>query len=123
MRPAAPVAIAAVLFALLAGCGSQSSSMERRGSAPGAPFGARVRGCGGDASGVGLLRAGGVSCAEAKGIAAAWRSERSCAGPPGGPRTSCSVDGYRCLGVRGDRGLAVSCSRPGASIDFRLRRG
>jgi len=130
MRPAAPVAIAAVLAALLAGCGSSSSGgsgsrsgSTERGSAPAAPIGATVRDCESSGAGMVAVRAGGASCAEAKRVAAAWRAERGCAPPPGGSRTSCSVDAYRCLGVRGDRGLAVSCSRPGASVDFRLRRG
>jgi hypothetical protein len=33
------------------------------------------------------------------------------------------VRGYRCIGTATDRGLAVSCSRPGRAVAFTVRRG
>jgi hypothetical protein len=52
-----------------------------------------------------------------------WQRQRSCAKPSAASRTSCLTRSYRCLSARTDRGIAVSCSRPGQSIAFVARRG
>jgi hypothetical protein len=96
MRIAAPVAIVAVL-ALLAGCGG--SGDETTGSA-----------------------ATDRAEAPARAVRAAFVREPSCKRPPGASRWGCSIDSYRCQAVVVDRGWSVSCSRPGRSVAFVLRR-
>jgi hypothetical protein len=118
MRLAVPFAIVALLAAgLLGGCGGGSSSTSSTGGgAPateGAPPGASAQACGSES-----LRATGVSCAEAKSVLLAWQRGQSCAGTPGASHSACSVRGYRCIGARTERGLAVSCAQPGRAIAF-----
>jgi hypothetical protein len=96
MRIAAQIAIVAAL-ALLMGCGGSDdettgSVTSDRGEAP------------------------------AKEMRAAFVAEPSCRRPPGASRWGCSIDSYRCQGVVTDRGWSVSCSKPGRSVAFILRR-
>jgi hypothetical protein len=96
MRSAAPIAIVAAL-ALLAGCGDSG------GETSGAPGTDRTE-------------------APAREARAAFLEEPGCRRPPGASRWGCSIPSYRCQAVVTDRGWSVSCSRPGRSVAFVLRR-
>jgi hypothetical protein len=147
MRPApsllptvALAALCAVAFAtaLMSGCGSggpassattnrsqpstAAQSTEEEPAAP-APAGASARSCTGGEAGIEGLRVTGADCGAGRAVAAAWSGDASCASPAAGSRFACSVRGYRCLGAATERGVAVSCSRPGRSIAFVARRG
>jgi hypothetical protein len=134
MRLATPLAIAVLAAALLAGCGGGSSSSSggstqtgstapAKAGASGGPIGASARSCDTHAVDAGSLRAVGVSCGEARRVMYGWQRASSCASPSGASRSSCSTGSYRCLGARTDRGVAVSCSRPGRSVAFIAKRG
>ncbi len=137
MRLATAFATAALLATALASCGGSSStsggesqgrsapdggSTAPRSSGAGAPAGAAVRSCAAQAGGVAGMRVTGVACAEAGQVARDWRAEGACSASASASRGSCAVRAYRCLSVRTDRGLAVSCSRPGRAIAFDLPR-
>lgn len=131
-RLAAPLAIVALAAVLLGGCGSSSddgASTRTRESAPppartsSAPVGAAAKSCDTYAVDARSLRATGISCGQARQVMYGWQRQRSCAKPSAASRTSCLTRSYRCLGARTDRGIAVSCSRPGQSIAFVDRRG
>jgi hypothetical protein len=123
MRPAVPIALAIVVTALLAGCGDSSSSEDdsTSGGTRGAPAGASATSCATDAVDAETLRATAVSCEEARGVLFAWQRASSCAGSPGASHSACTVRSYRCTGSRTERGLTVSCARPGRSIAFIVR--
>lgn len=55
-------------------------------------------------------------------VQAAWERNPSCKPPRGASRWGCSVGSYRCQGVVVGRGWSVSCSKPGESIAFLVRR-
>jgi hypothetical protein len=93
MRIGPPLAIIAAL-ALLAGCGD--SEEETTGAT--------------------------AAEAPAKEVRAAFLAEPSCRRPAGASRWGCSIPSYRCQAVVTDRGWSVSCSRPGRSVSFILRR-
>lgn len=65
----------------------------------------------------------GVGCDVGRGVVAAWASKPACAAPAGASRFSCTIGEYRCLAAASERGIAVSCSRPGSSVTFLARRG
>lgn len=116
MRLALPLAIAALLAGLLAGCGGGSSSTDSSGGATtegGAPAGATPSGCGDES-----LRVTGVSCGEAKAVLAAWRAAPACRIQSGASHASCRVEGYLCIAARQGERAAVSCALPGRSILF-----
>jgi hypothetical protein len=96
MRNAVPVVVL-VALALLVGCGH---------------------------SGDGTTGPAGTNGAEpsAKQVRAAFLAEPSCKRPPGASRWGCSIDSYRCQAVVTDRGWSVSCSEPGRSVAFLIRR-
>jgi hypothetical protein len=126
---AASLALALVAAALLAaGCGSSGSgSGDESSSAPaadpaGASPGATAKSCTAGMQGVATLRATGVSCATAVQVAAGWTASPGCVPSGGSTRTSCEVGRYRCLGLPADRGVAVSCARPGRSVSFLAHR-
>jgi hypothetical protein len=130
--------LAAALMALAApaaGCGSSDYSSSKRpetraqaptatARAPEAPPGASARSCEGTVEGTEQLRVTGIGCDGGRGVVAAWANEGSCSPENEASRVSCSVPhGYRCLGAATERGVAVSCSRPGSSIAFVAVRG
>jgi hypothetical protein len=125
MRLAFPIALA-IAAVLIAGCGSSSggdSTAPATAPAPSsggatAPAGASATSCEANAVGIGALRATGISCGEARQALLAWQRAADCAGSPGASHSACTVSSYRCIGTRTDRGLAVSCARPGRSIAF-----
>jgi hypothetical protein len=121
--PVGACALASALVALFAaGCGSsesESSSRERTQGAT-APPGATARSCTASAQGVGVLRATGVACSTAAGVAGDWVAKSECVAPDAS-RSSCVVSGYHCLAASTERRLAVSCARSGRSISFVLR--
>jgi hypothetical protein len=124
-----PVArlLAAVLLTLafavaLTGCGSSAEPETTTATAttPRAPAGASARSCGNTTvTGTSATRVTGIGCDVGRGIVAAWARWPGCTPASGASRSSCSLaDGYRCLAAATDRGLAVSCARPGASVAF-----
>ncbi len=94
MRIASP-GVVLVALALLAGCGDSGGGTTGNGTSAGAP---------------------------AREARAAFLAEPSCKRPPGASRWGCSIDSYRCQGVVTDRGWSVSCSQPGRSVSFVIRR-
>ena len=126
MRPALPIAIAALAAALLlSACGSSGSDTNgapqplKRSGTSGAPIGASVQGC----ASAGVLRglkASGVGCETAVSVSTAWNSPR-CRLAKGESRSACTVREYRCLSVRTAKGVAVNCARSGRSISFAYR--
>jgi hypothetical protein len=120
IRLAAPLALVA-LSALLAGCGG--SSPDEPASTATAPVGAAAKSCETKAVDAEGLRAAGVSCGQARQVMYGWQQRSSCSAPAGASRVSCTSHSYRCLGARTDRGIAVSCARPGRSIAFIAPRG
>jgi hypothetical protein len=128
MRLARPTVVMVVFAATLAaGCGSSGDSSPSTGnpspSTVTAPPGAAARSCEGVAAGAGELRVTGVGCDVGRGVVAAWVNEGACSHPASASRHTCTAGGYRCHGARTDRGVAVSCARPGHSIAFVARRG
>jgi hypothetical protein len=126
-HPALSVAAAILTVALLAtmtnGCGSSGTEAEVEGSTKSAsPPGASVRRCAGTSASLRGPRVTGASCATGRQVVAGWTSKKACATRAGDSRTSCSVGGYRCLATATERGLAVSCARPGRSISFVAKR-
>lgn len=128
MRLAALLAVFALAAMVLSGCGSSGDSTSTGGAAPTkagaaeAPVGATTQSCVLNAGGAVGLRAAGVPCQEAQKVALAWRRQAACSASAGASRSACSVGRYRCLGARTDRGLAVSCARPGRAVSFTAKR-
>ena len=122
MRFAVPLAIIALAAALSSGCGGSggdsttTETVAPQGGAT-APAGASAQACGdvADAEGV---RVTGTSCGAAKAVVVAWTGEEGCAGSQGISHIACTVRSYRCVATRTERGLSVSCARPGRSIAF-----
>jgi hypothetical protein len=121
-----------LIAALLGGCGSSdengtgsdsatSGTTDSRAGAK-APAGAAVQGCGGTGESIADLRVTGVGCAVGRSVVATWSGKPECSAP-GTSRVSCTAAEYRCLGARTDRGLVVSCARPGRSISFVAKTG
>jgi hypothetical protein len=137
MRLSTPLAVLALAAGMLTGCGGSSSESTSTGSSssgvtgsssPGshtstAPAGASVRACPLNIAGTQRLRATGVSCGEAQLVALTWWGSAGCTAEPGASHSACSVRSYRCIGTATDRGLAVSCARPGRAVSFTARRG
>lgn len=135
-QPLLSALVVVALAAATSGCGSSDGgsgygsrdstedSPTATATTPDAPPGASARTCEGTAAGADELRVTGIGCDVGLRVAAAWAAKPSCSTPAGGSRFSCSVDdGYRCLGANTDRGIAVSCARPGASASFVAKRG
>jgi hypothetical protein len=116
---AAPILLLALGAALL-GCGGGSDSTRgpTGGGNGGAPPGASAMACGGPERAA-AVRVVGIGCAGGLRVEAGWTRSAACAAPAAASRASCLVRGFRCLAIRTDRGLSVSCSRPGRSISFR----
>ncbi|MFN8160096.1 MAG: hypothetical protein U0R52_03510 [Solirubrobacterales bacterium] len=124
------LAMAAPAVAGLAGCGAsggETTGAARTAKRKAAPVGAAAKSCakaslaGGGRAGSGgtarTLRVTGVGCRQGSAVLSAWVT-RGCAPGAGESRSSCTVRRFRCLSVRGGRGVSVSCSRPGRSISF-----
>lgn len=129
--PAPPLALVAIA-ALLAGCGSSSSTGGQsqsgvqpasRAKASTAPIGASARPCRNPVAGVEQLRMAGAGCAVGRAVAIGWSRRPACSAPAVASRHSCTVAGYRCLGTATDAGIAVSCATKGRAISFISRRG
>lgn len=95
MRLATPIAIVAVVAALVLG------------------------GCGGSDDGITGSDAATVSDGAA--VQAKWEHDADCGRPAEASRWGCSIGSYRCQAVVVDRGWSVSCSRPGNSVAFVVR--
>ncbi len=118
--------------ALLAGCGGSSSTSstsggstsgagaaKAKGSSTGtAPAGASAKACALDAAGTAGLRVTGVSCGKGQKVVLAWRRGPGCELAAGASRGGCKASGYTCEMTATERGVAVSCARPGRSIAF-----
>jgi len=130
--PTRLVLAATLCAAAIGGCGSSGGESDEssggeptaRATTPSAPPGSSVRSCGNTTvAGTEQLRVTGVGCDVGRGVVAEWTNKPACSGPAGGSRFSCTVHGdYRCLGAAGERGVAVSCARPGSSVAFLARR-
>jgi hypothetical protein len=94
MRVATPIAIV-VALAILAGCGGSDDGVT-----------SSVTATENDAA---VTRA-------------KWEHDSDCDRPAGASRWGCSIGSYRCQAVVVDRGWSVSCSRPGKSVAFLVRR-
>ena len=108
---------------LVAGCGggsggSNSAAAPKTATAPNAPAGSKVVACKESAVDIEGLRATAVDCGTADRIMRRWANHRSCALAEGASRGSCALGSFRCQTVRADRGVAVSCARPGGDIAF-----
>jgi hypothetical protein len=90
----------------------------KKATAPNAPAGSRVVSCEAGAADIEGLRATAVDCASARSTMRRWVETDSCALPTGASRGSCSLGAFRCQAVRVDRGVAVSCARPGGDVAF-----
>jgi hypothetical protein len=133
MKLAVPLAILALAAALLAGCGSSSDESTRTDTGPvatpppasgsEAPLGAAAKSCDTHAVDAEGLRVTAVSCGEGRRVMFGWQRAEGCGLIDGASRGSCAVRSYRCLTTKTDRGLAVSCARPGHSIAFIAKRG
>ena len=77
-------------------------------------------GCGG--SGDGTTGSDTAKVSDAAVMQAKWEHTADCDRPAGASRWGCSVGSYRCQAVVVDRGWSVSCSRPGRSVSFTVRR-
>jgi hypothetical protein len=135
-QPLSALLVVVALAAALTGCGSSDGgsgygsrdSTEEPATAtattPQAPPGASARACESGVPGTEAVRVTGIDCAVGLRVVAAWAAKPSCSAPAGESRFSCSVeDGYRCLGTSAERGIAVSCAHPGASVAFVARPG
>jgi hypothetical protein len=126
-RPLWPaLALLVVLAAWATACGSSDESEPTAtATAPKAPLGATARSCGETTvAGTEGLRVTGIGCDVGRGIVAAWTRQPGCSLGQDASRSSCTVyDEYRCLAAATDRGIAVSCARPGGSAAFIARRG
>lgn len=128
MRLAVPIAIVALAVAALGGCGGSSQSDSTatgsgsQGGAETAPAGASAQSCNAGGAETESLRATGISCAKAKAVLLAWQRDDGCVGSQGISHIACTVRSYRCIATRTDRGLSVSCARPGRSVAFISRR-
>ena len=78
---------------------------------------AMLAGCGGSSD----ETTSGPAVSSKQQVRAAWIAQPSCRHPAGASRWGCSVGPYRCQAVVTGRGWSVSCSKPGESIDFRVR--
>lgn len=130
MRIALPLATVVLTAALLASYGdsgdansepSTQATPQVKGAA--APAGASAQECKGGAGVKVKLRATGIPCSVALELVEAWEQGESCPPAAGASRSSCEIPGgYRCLSVVTDRGVSVSCARPGHSIAFTAQR-
>ncbi|HEY5815579.1 MAG TPA: hypothetical protein VIS95_04480 [Solirubrobacterales bacterium] len=135
-RPVCIISFAALLIlaATAAGCGDSDGggyggdaggqAPTATATTPPAPPGASARDCGETTvAGTEGLRVTGVGCDVGRGVVATWMNAPGCIPDGGASRSSCTVHrDYRCLAAATDRGLAVSCARPGSSIAFFARR-
>jgi hypothetical protein len=136
VRLTALAAIATLCAALLsAGCGGGGSGgssttappgggggAPKKATAPNAPAGSKVVACRESAAGMEGLRATAVDCGTARATMLRWHHTESCALAEGASRGSCTLGGFRCQAVKVDRGVAVSCARPGGDVAFLVKR-
>jgi hypothetical protein len=132
VRLAALTSILLCAALLAAGCGGGGSGgsnstappaggggTPKKATAPNAPAGSKVVACKmGDTTAMRGLRATAVACGTARKTMLEWHGGRACALAKGASRGSCALDGFRCQAVRTDRGVAVSCARPGGDVSF-----
>lgn len=93
---AAPLAILALLAALVTGCGGSGETTTSRPD---------------------------NSAASAKKVRLEWERSSACRRPPGASRWACSVGSYRCQAVVTGHGWSVDCAKPGRAIAFIVRPG
>jgi predicted small secreted protein len=125
MKRSALAVLAVLAVALLVvGCGGGSGASSstpgggKKATAPNAPAGSKVVACAADTGETIELRATAVDCGTAERTMTRWGQARGCVLPAGASRSSCSLGAFRCQAVRAGRGVAVSCARPGAAVDF-----
>jgi hypothetical protein len=100
------------------GGGTTEGGAPKKATAPNAPAGSKVVACQESAVDVEGLHATAVDCGTADRIMRRWAKHRTCALAGGASRGSCSLGAFQCQAVKADRGVAVSCARPGGDIAF-----
>ncbi len=136
MRIATLAALALCAALLVGGCGGGGSAgssstapperggaTPKRATAPNAPAGSKVVSCDAGAADLEGLRATAIDCDSARDTMRRWAQTEACALAEGASRGSCSLGGFRCQAVRADRGIAVSCARPGGDVAFISTKG
>jgi hypothetical protein len=131
VRLTALAAIVLCAALLAAGCGGGDSGgsnttappagggeTPKKATAPNAPAGSKVVACKEGAADVEGLRVTAIDCGTADRIMRRWENHRSCSLAAEASRGSCSLGAFRCQAVKADRGVAVSCARPGGDIAF-----
>jgi hypothetical protein len=132
-----PVATAfAVLLAaalLVAGCGGSGSEgssstapagtaknegAPKKATAPNAPAGSKVVICSAGGEESAQLRATAIDCDTARTTMQHWEGTEACSLGDDDSRGSCSLGAFRCQAVKVDRGLSVSCAKPGGDVAF-----
>jgi hypothetical protein len=127
---------AALLVAGCGGSGSEGSSSTapaggaakegptggegapKKATAPNAPAGSKVVVCSGGGEESAQLRATAIDCDTARTTMQHWESAEACNLGDDDSRGSCSVGAFRCQAVKVDRGLSVSCAKPGGDVAF-----
>jgi hypothetical protein len=105
------------------GAGTNNGGTPKKATAPNAPAGSKVVDCKESAADVEGLRAAAVSCDLARATMLRWGRAGACELADDASRGSCSLGGFRCQAVRADRGVAVSCARPGGDVAFIATEG
>jgi hypothetical protein len=119
------VLVAAAL--LVTGCGGSGSEgsnstappgTAKKATAPNAPAGSKVVVCEAGGAGTAQLRATAIDCDTARMTMQQWEGTEACSLGDDDSRGSCSVGAFRCQAVKVDRGLSVSCAKPGGDVAF-----
>lgn len=100
------------------GAAAGESGAPKKATAPNAPAGSKVVACKVSAGGTMQLRATAIDCGTARTTMRHWASSGACGLGGSGSRSSCALGDFRCQAVKVDRGIAVSCARPGVDISF-----
>ena len=125
-----------VSAALLAGCGDDdfgevtveptpgeetTETIPREGAAPGASeedLRPKVQTCRSELVAKRVILAVNVDCGIARSVVVAWTEGETCAPTATSGRSSCTVEGFRCLATSADQGTSVSCTRERRSVGF-----
>ncbi len=123
---AGAIVLVAVMAIAPAGCGGDSDdgttetrpAVEPAPAVPEADRPPKVTTCRVEGVRKGRLISSNVGCTAARAVATQWLDDGSCAPPAGESRSSCTIDGFRCLAVATGQGTSVSCSRSQRAIGF-----
>ena len=96
----------------------EGGGTPKQANSPNAPAGPKVVACEAGSAGMAGLRATAVDCDAARATMRRWGHSESCALATGASRGSCALGDFHCQAVQADRGVAVSCARPGSDVAF-----